>query len=91
MELSFYLDPETGQPHIQGHGVHENEVQEVLEGPGEWGLGRNGTTIVIGQTASGRYLRVVLVVGAKNANLVVTALDLTANQLRAYRRRKRKG
>ena len=35
MELRFYEDPDTGQPHIYGHGVTEREVGEVLRGPGE--------------------------------------------------------
>jgi hypothetical protein len=35
MELRFYQDPETGQPHIYQHGVSEKEVREVLEQPGE--------------------------------------------------------
>ena len=30
MELRFYEDPDTGQPHIYGHGVTEREVGEVL-------------------------------------------------------------
>jgi hypothetical protein len=33
MNLRFYLDPSTGQPHIFGHGVDEDEVEEVLEAP----------------------------------------------------------
>lgn len=35
MELRFYEDPDTGQPHIYGHGVTAQEVEEVLHGPGE--------------------------------------------------------
>ena len=34
MELRFYKDPDTGQPHIYGHGVTEQEVEEVLRGCG---------------------------------------------------------
>ena len=30
MEVRFYLDPETDLPHIYGHGVTENEVEQVL-------------------------------------------------------------
>jgi hypothetical protein len=29
MDLRFYLDPETGEPHIYGHGVAEEEVEEA--------------------------------------------------------------
>lgn len=34
MNLRFYLDPETGQPHIYGHQVDEQEVEAVLMKPG---------------------------------------------------------
>jgi hypothetical protein len=30
MDLRFYLDPQTGEPHIYEHGVSEEEVEEVL-------------------------------------------------------------
>ena len=35
MKVRFYLDPETGEPHIHGHGVTEEEVEDVLNSPGE--------------------------------------------------------
>jgi hypothetical protein len=28
--VRYYLDPETGSPHIFNHGVSENEVEEIL-------------------------------------------------------------
>jgi hypothetical protein len=34
MELTFFIDPETEQPHIYNHGVTEAEVREVLDRPG---------------------------------------------------------
>jgi hypothetical protein len=37
MHLRFYIDPETDQPHIYGHDVSEEEVEEVLARPGEVG------------------------------------------------------
>jgi hypothetical protein len=30
MEVRFYVDPETGLPHIYNHGVSEAEVLQVL-------------------------------------------------------------
>jgi hypothetical protein len=36
MNIRFYRDPGTDQPHITD--VDENEVADVLEGPGEEGL-----------------------------------------------------
>jgi len=34
MELKFFIDPDTAQPHIHNHGVTEAEVREVLARPG---------------------------------------------------------
>ena len=41
-EPRFYVDPETGLPHIYNHQVHEDEVSDVLEQPGEDRAGRDG-------------------------------------------------
>ena len=30
MDIRFYIDPETGYPHIYRHGVEEYEVEDVL-------------------------------------------------------------
>lgn len=35
MKIRFYIDPETDHPHIYNHDVRENEVEEVLQKPGE--------------------------------------------------------
>jgi len=35
MEIRFYEDPDTGLPHIYGHGVSEKEVRQVLRSRGE--------------------------------------------------------
>ena len=61
MNIRFYLDPETGSPHIYGHAVAEDEVEEVLRTPGEDRPGRKGSRVAIGQTRAGRYLRVIYV------------------------------
>lgn len=47
MNIRFYLDPETGSPHIYGHAVDEAEVKEVLRAPGEDRPGREGSIFVI--------------------------------------------
>jgi hypothetical protein len=39
----------------------EHEVLDVLDGPGEDRAGRDGSRVVVGQTGSVRYLRVVYV------------------------------
>jgi hypothetical protein len=61
MELRFWTDPETGLPHIYNHGVGEEEVQQVLRRGGpDYPEGRNARAH-LGQTAAGRYLKVVYV------------------------------
>jgi hypothetical protein len=91
MELRFWDDPETGLPHIYGHGVTEEEVREVLHRPGEEFPGTDDSRIRLGQTAAGRYLQVVYVpdAGRKSA-FVVTAFELSPKGKRAYRRRQRR-
>jgi hypothetical protein len=61
MNIRFYLDASTGQPHIHKHGVDETEVEDVPDSPGEDRPGREGSRIAIGQTRPGRHLRVVYV------------------------------
>ena len=42
-------------PLSPNHDVSGEEVEEVLENPGEDRPGRDGSRVAIGQTASGRY------------------------------------
>jgi hypothetical protein len=91
MRLRFYLDPETGLPHIYNHGVNEDEVGDVLGRPGEGRLGRDGARVAIGQTSEGRYLRVIYVPDPEpNSVFVITPYELRGKPLTAYRRRRRK-
>jgi hypothetical protein len=41
MNIRCYLDPATGEPHIDSHGVTEDEVADVLRNPGEDRPGRD--------------------------------------------------
>ena len=50
MEIRYYLDPETGQPHIYGHGVIEVEVEQVLRGAGEDLPAAKGSRMKLGRT-----------------------------------------
>ena len=61
MNIRFYRDPETDEPHIHGHDVDEDEVADVLERPGEDRPGREGSRVATGKTQAGRYLRVIYV------------------------------
>jgi uncharacterized DUF497 family protein len=91
MNIKFYIDPETGQPHIYNHGVTETEARQVLERPGSVLRGRKNSRFALGQTQTGRYLKVVYVPRKEGPGvLVVTAYDLRGKELRAYRRRRRR-
>ena len=91
MDLRYYIDPETGQPHIYRHGVAEHEVEEVLRRPIEDRPGREGARVALGQTEAGRYLRVIYVPDpAPGSAFVITAYQLGAKALRALRRRRRR-
>jgi hypothetical protein len=91
MQVRYYLDPDTGQPHIYGHGVSEDEVQYVLRHSGEDLPGRDNSRQALGQTAGGRYLRVIYVPDPEpDSVFVVTAFELRGKPLQAYRRRRRR-
>jgi hypothetical protein len=91
MEIRFYDDPETGQPHISGHGVTEQEVAEVLGGSGEDLPGRADSRMRLGQTAAGRYLQVIYVPdGGAESVFVITAYELRGKAKAAFRRRQRR-
>jgi len=42
VDIRFYLDPDTGLPHIYGPGVTEGEVEQVLRASGGDVKGRRG-------------------------------------------------
>lgn len=91
MELRYYIDPDTGAPHIHAHNVAESEVRDVLRKPLEEIRGRGGSVIAIGRTRAGRYLRVIYSPDDDGEGIfVITAYDLPARQLRALRRRLRR-
>jgi hypothetical protein len=91
MRLRFFLDSETGEPHIWNHGIDEDEVEAILREPGEDRQGSNDSRVAIGQTPSGRYLRVVYVRDPEpDSVFVVTAYELRGKPLTAYQRRQRK-
>jgi hypothetical protein len=91
MELRFWKNAETHLPHVFDHGVTEEEVRQVLARPGlNLPAGANARSIV-GQTSSGRYLKVVFVPDSGgNSGFVVTAYEIKGNALKAYRRAARR-
>jgi hypothetical protein len=90
MNLRFYIDPETNQPHIFNHNVSEIEVEDVLSRPLEDRNGAEGSRVALGQTRSGRYLRVIYVPDPQPGSIfVITAYDLGPNAKKALRRRRK--
>jgi hypothetical protein len=76
VQARFYVDPATGWPHIK---------------PDEDRPGREGSRVALGQTASGRYLRIIYVPDPEPDRVfVVTAYDLSGKELVAFRRRRKK-
>lgn len=89
--MRFYIDPDTGEPHIYAHGVEEDEVEDVLFFPGEDRRGRGMSRIAIGRTRRGRYIRVIYIPHSHSDEFfVITAYELGGRQLAAYRRRMRR-
>jgi hypothetical protein len=91
MDIRFHHDPDTGLPHISGHGVTEEEVRQVLEGPGEDRRGSESSRVKLGRTAVGRCLRVIYVPDPQpNSVFVITAYELEGKPLKAFRNRQRR-
>ena len=91
MDIRFYIDPESGEPHIGHHNVHEQEVREVLMRPLEDRPGSEGSRVAVGQTAAGRYLRIIYVPDSKpDSVFVITGYDLGPKAKRAFKRRWRR-
>jgi len=89
MDMRFYVDPETDEPHIYSHQVTEEEVADVLRSLGEDRPGREGSRVVIGRTQAERYLRVIYVPEPRSV-FVITAYEMSGKPLAAYRRRRRR-
>lgn len=90
MTVRFYIDPATDQPHIYGHSVVEEEVEDVLARPMEDRAGRDESRIAVGQTGAGRYLRVIYVPDPiPGAVFVITAYELGDKAQKALRRRQK--
>jgi hypothetical protein len=91
LEIRYFLDADTGQPHIYGHGVTEYEVEEVMRGPGEDMRGTRNSRRKIGQTVAGRYLQVFYVPDEDPESVfVITAYEPQGKARKAFRRRQRR-
>lgn len=91
MRVRFYIDPETGRPHIEEHGVGVAECVEALDRATQDFAGSQGARLAYGPTNAGRILKVVYREGdSPNEVFVITAFPLRGKELKAYRRRIRR-
>ena len=91
MDIRFFQDPQTGQPHIYDHGVTEEEVADVLRGSGEDLPGTRNSRMKLGRTSTGRYLQVIYVPDEDPGQVfVITAYELRGKAKKAFRRRQRR-
>lgn len=90
MKVRYFIDDSTSQPHIYGHDVDEQEVEDVLARPMEDRAGRDGSRVALGQTEAGRFLRVIYVADPMPGSVfVITAYELGPKALKALRRRQK--
>lgn len=62
MDAVFYINPRTGAPHCLDHGVTEDEVLDVLDAPEVRATAHGDALLAAGQTAEGRWIRVIYTV-----------------------------
>ena len=71
------------------HGVDPGEAEEAVLDPGRTPFPAKGKrTGIIGMTADGRVLVVILERKSRHKWRVITARDASSNEKRAYRRRR---
>lgn len=76
------------EEHVAAHAVTPGELEAVLFDPPRWvAAGREGATLVFGQTHEGRYLFLVVVEEEGGAVVIVTARDMNDSERRTYRRK----
>lgn len=91
MNIRYHLNPVTGEPHIYDHNVSEQDIEDVLENWPEDRSGKGGTRVALGQTSSGRYLKIVYRHRLDDdAIFVIAAFDLRGKALKGYKRRRRR-
>jgi hypothetical protein len=83
-------DSDWSADHIARHGVTLDEVrQAILEHPYWAAPGRDDTTLIYGQTYTGRYLLVVAIPEKDGEAFIVTARDMTDAEKKTFRRKAR--
>jgi hypothetical protein len=75
------------EAHRARHGIAPEEVEQAKERPFYTMPGRSGTTMLLGQTHSGRHLLVVLSGSGDGRWHVVTARAMTEAEGRVFTKR----
>jgi uncharacterized DUF497 family protein len=79
------VEPER-EEHIARHNVSVEEVEEVIEGNYQVTRARQGRYRLIGHTASGRYLTIIVAPRGQGVYGLVTARDADDGERRIYLR-----
>jgi uncharacterized DUF497 family protein len=91
VRIRFYIDPETGEPHIYNHGVDEDEVQDILEKPVYDSAARNDARAARGQTQARRYVEVIYTRDPQpDSVFVITAREMRGKELKTFKRLRRR-
>lgn len=94
MIFEYHEDDDTGLPHIYGHGVREEEAEDILYRLGTHDVytrkAADGKRSAYGQTEEGRYLKVIFALKRDPVRIkVITAMEMDGKILRFYKRRMR--
>jgi len=88
LNVRFYVDRESGEPHFARHGLSEHDLREVLANPLEDRPGQEGARTALCRSHAGRYIRVVYV---PDSVFVITAYEIGPKaKLAVVRRLRRK-
>ena len=79
--------PDDSENHIARHGVTPEEVEQSTHRPFYTMTGRDGTTLLFGQTYAGRFLLVVLAQASDGRWYVVTARTMTVSERQIYKKK----
>ena len=82
MEFKFYVNPDTGKPHILDHHVEPEEIFDFFSQPLILERHRaDGSFEAFGRTPSGRFLTVAYRREGHEIIFVITAFDLQDRQI----------
>lgn len=80
---------ETNEEHIARHGVSTGEAEEVFHGPIYVRRVGRERYLVLGRTGTGRRLSLIAARASGGLVRVITARDMSEQERRLYRRRRR--